>query len=168
MRNDWPIFSIYFGRKIMEFNIENIESCHIVYVQNVGAYGSAENFQLMENFKKWIVSNKLEDKKNAKGIIAIAQDDPQTTLSAKCRYELLLFTDQDFSDDSYVKTGNFKGGKYAVFTITHTSEAIQLFWKNINATIDKNQLEVLASPILERYREEVGPDKTCEFLVPIK
>lgn len=152
----------------MEFNIENIESCHIVYVQNVGAYGSAENFQLMENFKKWIVSNKLEDKKNAKGIIAIAQDDPQTTLSAKCRYELLLFTDRDFSDDSYVKTGNFKGGKYAVFTITHTSEAIQLFWKNINATIDKNQLEVLASPILERYREEVGPDKTCEFLVPIK
>lgn len=152
----------------MDYKIEILDNHRIVYVRNIGEYGSFESFQMMKNFKKWISHNSLEKNKKIDGIIGIAQDDPRTTPVKQCRYDLLLFTDQDFSKDPQVNMGNFKGGKYAVFTVIHTTEAVGSFWKNISEYISQNNLIISNSPILERYKEEEGEDKICEFLIPIK
>lgn len=123
---------------------------------------------MMKDFKKWIFYNQLENNKKTQGIVGIAQDDPRITPSEQCRYDLLLFTDKDFSQDSQVNMGYSEGGKYAVFTVTHITEAVGSFWENINEHISKTSLIVKNSPILERYKEEEGTDKICEYLTPIK
>ncbi|GMA46619.1 hypothetical protein TMUPMC115_1058 [Tetragenococcus muriaticus PMC-11-5] len=152
----------------MNYKIEILVNHKIVYVRNTGEYGSPENFQMMKDFKKWIFYNQLENNKKTQGIVGIAQDDPRITPSEQCRYDLLLFTDKGFSQDPQVNMGYFEGEKYAVFTVTHITEAVGSFWENINEHISKNDLTVKNSPILERYKEEEGTDKICEFLIPIK
>lgn len=152
----------------MNYKIEILDNYKMVYVRNVGEYGSSVNFQMMKNFKKWVSHNHLEEVKKTKGIIGIARDNPQLTPAEQCRYDLMLFTDKDFSQDSQVNMGDFEGGEYAVFTVTHTTEAVDLFWKNIDKTISQNDLTIVNAPILERYKEEEGEDKVCEFLVPMK
>ncbi|GBD66525.1 hypothetical protein Q0F97_07580 [Tetragenococcus halophilus] len=53
--------------------------------------------------------------------------------------------------------------------MTHTTEAVDSFWKNIGKTISQNHLDIIANAsILERYKEEEGEDKICEFLIPMK
>ncbi|NRR75109.1 GyrI-like domain-containing protein [Tetragenococcus halophilus] len=153
----------------MNYQIEILDNYKMVHVRNIGKYGSPENFQMMENLKKWISHNHLEEDKKTEGIIGIAQGNPQLTPVEQCRFDLMLFTDKDFSQDSQVNMGDFEGGKYAVFTVTHTTEAVDSFWKNIGKTISQNHLDIIANaPILERYKEEEGEDKICEFLIPMK
>jgi len=152
----------------MNYKIEKLDDYKMVYMRNVGEYGNSKNFQMMKDFKKWIAKNKLENIKDTRGIIGIAQDNPQTTPPEKCRYDLILFTDKDFSENLQINIGYFKGGKYAVFTITHTTEAVYSFWENLNTYILQNDLAVADQPVLERYKEEEGEDKVCEFLIPVE
>lgn len=76
----------------------------------------------------------------------------------------MLMTNKDFSKDQMVRTGHFDGRKYAVFTVTHTIEKVNLFWSQLPQMIQNNQLNMHQASIMERYREEEG---MCEFLLPI-
>lgn len=49
----------------------------------------------------------LEEDKKTEGIIGIAQGNPQLTPVEQCRFDLMLFTDKDFSQDSQVNMGGF-------------------------------------------------------------
>lgn len=139
----------------------------MVYMRNIGPYGSKKNIEMMKHFKKWINQHQLIDELKKHGIYGVPQDDPARTLPGKCRYDLMIMTNRDFSNNQMVQTGYFEGGKYAVFTVTHTTEKVNLFWCQLPDYIQNNQLNMRQAPIIERYREEEGEDKVCEFLLPI-
>lgn len=151
----------------MDYKIEVLKSSNIIYMRNVGAYGSSANFKMMANFKAWIATNNLQNELETFGIWGIALDNPQETLPEKCRYDVLLCVPNRKKFSLGIKKGVFEGGKYAVFTILHTTEAVQHFWMNIEEHIKNTNLSMRDKPIIERFKEEEGLDKYCEFLVPI-
>ncbi|MCM2987755.1 GyrI-like domain-containing protein [Bacillus safensis] len=151
----------------MNYKIELLTKMKMVYMRNIGPYGSEVNVEMMNTFKKWIKQHQLNDELKEYGIYGVPQDDPEKTPSERCRYDLMLMTNRDFSKDLMVQTGHFERGKYAVFTVTHTTEKVNLFWRQLPQMIQNNQLNMRQAPIMERYREEEGEDKVCEFLLPI-
>ncbi|MEH7731346.1 GyrI-like domain-containing protein [Bacillus safensis] len=151
----------------MNYKIEMLTNMKMVYMRNIGSYGSKENFEMMKRFKKWIKQHHLNDELKEYGIYGVPQDDPGKIPSEKCRYDLMLMTNRDFTKYQMVQTGHFEGGKYAVFTVTHTTEKVNLFWRQLPQMIQNNRLNMRQAPIMERYREEEGEDKVCEFLLPI-
>ncbi|KPN13332.1 DNA gyrase inhibitor [Bacillus australimaris] len=151
----------------MIYKIEMLPKMKMVYMRNIGPYGSEEKVEMMKTFKKWINQHLLNDELKQYGIYGVPQDDPARTSPENCRYDLMFITDKDFSKDQMVQTGYFEGGKYAVFTVAHTTEKVNLFWSQLPQMIQNNQLNIRQASILERYKEEVGEDKVCEFLLPI-
>ncbi|AOC57118.1 MULTISPECIES: AraC family transcriptional regulator [Bacillus] len=151
----------------MNCKIEILSNMKMVYMRNIGPYGSKMNIEMMKHFKKWINKHQLNDELKKHGIYGVPQDDPARTLPEKCRYDLMIMTNRDFSNDQMVQTGHFEGGKYAVFTMRHTTEKVNLFWSQLPDYIQNNQLNMRQAPTIERYREEEGEDKVCEFLLPI-
>ncbi|QLI78693.1 GyrI-like domain-containing protein [Bacillus pumilus] len=148
----------------MNCKIEMLTNMKMVYMRNIGPYGSRETVEMMKRFKKWINQHQLNDELKEFGIYGVPQDDPEKISPEKCRYDLRLMTNRDFSKDQMVQTGHFEGGKYAVFTVTHTTEKVNLFWSQLPQMIQNNQLNMRQASIMERYREEEG---VCEFLLPI-
>ncbi|MGQ7867390.1 GyrI-like domain-containing protein [Bacillus sp. FSL M8-0277] len=148
----------------MNYKIEMLTNMKMVFMRNIGPYGSKENVEMMKRFKKWINQHQLIDELKEFGIYGVPQDDPEKIPPEKCRYDLMLMTNRDFSKDRMVQTGHFEGGKYAVFTVTHTTEKVNLFWSQLPHMIQNNQLNMRQASIMERYREEEG---VCEFLLPI-
>ncbi|MGG0527460.1 GyrI-like domain-containing protein [Bacillus pumilus] len=148
----------------MNYKIEMLTNMKMVFMRNIGPYGSKENVEMMKRFKKWINQHQLNDELKEFGIYGVPQDDPGKIPPEKCRYDLMLMTNRDFSKDQMVQTGHFEGGKYAVFTVTHTIEKMNLFWSQLPQMIQNNQLNMRQASIMERYREEEG---VCEFLLPI-
>ncbi|MGG3132507.1 GyrI-like domain-containing protein [Bacillus pumilus] len=148
----------------MNCKIEILSNMKMVYMRNIGPYGSKKNIEMMKHFKKWINQHQLNDELKKHGIYGVPQDDPARTLPEKCRYDLMIMTNRDFSNDQMVQTGYFEGGKYAVFTVRHTTEKVNLFWSQLPDYIQNNQLNMRQASIMERYREEEG---VCEFLLPI-
>ncbi|MBR0590620.1 GyrI-like domain-containing protein [Bacillus sp. FSL W8-0920] len=148
----------------MNYKIEMLTNMKMVFMRNIGPYGSKENVEMMKRFKKWINQHQLNDELKEFGIYGVPQDDPGKIPPEKCRYDLMLMTNRDFSKDRMVQTGHFEGGKYAVFTVTHTTEKVNLFWSQLPQMIQNNQLNMRQASIMERYREEEG---VCEFLLPI-
>ena len=63
--------------------------------------------------------------------------------------------------------GEFPGGKYTVFLLDHTKEAIGEFWSNIFSEIERNNLSIREQPIIERYTSQMIDHHLCEILVPI-
>ncbi|APT46862.1 GyrI-like domain-containing protein [Bacillus safensis] len=151
----------------MNYKIEMLKNMKMVFMRNIGPYGSKKNLDMMKSFKKWIAQHHLNDELEEYGIYGVPQDDPERTLPERCRYDFMLMTNRDFSKDQMVQTGHFEGGKYAVFTVKHTTEKVNLFWSHLPHVIQNNHLDIRQAPIIERYREEEGEDKVCEFLLPI-
>lgn len=151
-------------REIMNYKIEIVSNMSMVYMRNIGPYGSKENVEMMKRFKQWINQHQLNDELKEYGIYGVPQDDPGKIPPEKCRYDLMFMTNRDFSKDQMVQTGHFEGGKYAVFTVTHTTEKVNLFWSQLPQMMQNNQLNMRPASIMERYREEEG---MCEFLLPI-
>ncbi|GIN74235.1 SPBc2 prophage-derived putative transcriptional regulator YosT [Bacillus sp. J14TS2] len=152
----------------MSIKIENLAAKKMAFFRNVGPYGSEENFKMMKEFKKWIRANGLSKNWFEYGVYGIAQDNPEVTSPNECRYDVIIPVDNDDEVKEPAMSGNFAGGRYAVFTITHTTEAVKEFWHNLNMEITENNLILRKAPIIERYKEEEGEDKYCEFLVPIQ
>ncbi|AMM96923.1 GyrI-like domain-containing protein [Bacillus pumilus] len=148
----------------MNYKIEMLTNMKMVYMRNIGPYGSKETVEMMKRFKKWVNQHQLIDELKGFGIYGVPQDDPGKISPEKCRYDLMLMTNRVFSKDQMVQTGHFEGGKYAVFTVTHTTEKVNLFWSQLPQMIQNNQLNMRQASIMERYREEEG---VCEFLLPI-
>ncbi len=66
------------------------------------------------------------------------------------------------------RVGEFSGGKYAVFLLDHTKEAVSEFWSNIFSEIERNNLSIREQPIIERYTSQMIDNHLCEILVPIQ
>ncbi|AET67495.1 DNA gyrase inhibitor [Desulfosporosinus orientis DSM 765] len=150
----------------MNMHIETIPSCPIAYIRQTGAYG-VQNIQTMEKLKHWAKANNLLNRKTV--ILGIAHDNPQTTPPENCRYDAcLILADKPFPAGDNVEHGEFAGGKYAVFTVKHTPEAIEKAWAEIFVLLSaKGSLPDTTRPIMERYAAKQVERHLCEICVPI-
>ncbi len=150
----------------MKSTIEHIPKLRIAYFRQIGPYGSG-NVQAMENLKAWARSKDLFNDRAV--ILGIAQDNPATTNPENCRYDTCIAIADDFSfEEGEIKAGFLIGGKYAVFQIAHTAEAVQKAWAEIFPELFGQGLQFDESrPILERYRVEMVNNHSCEICVPV-
>lgn len=149
----------------MKITIEELAESKIAYFRNVGEYGKEHNKELMESFKQWAQLNALfEDSP----IFAIPQDNPEVTPKEECRYDVCVMIPNDFHVAKPAQSGTLPGGKYAVFLLDHTKEAVSEFWGNIFSEIAKNHLSIRQQPIIERYTLQMIDNHQCEILVPIQ
>lgn len=150
----------------MTCKIEEIPRCRIAYMRQIGPYG-ANNYGLMEKLKEWAKSNGLFTKSAV--ILGISHDSPETTLPENCRYDVCIVVSDEFEiTDSSVKETELPGGRYVVFTIPHTAEAIQKAWSEVFSQLvgQGYQLDV-SRPILERYIPAMVENHLCEICLPI-
>lgn len=146
--------------------IETIPSYRIAYIRRIDPYGNG-NVQTMERLKKWAASHDLL--RDHSVILGIAHDDPATAKAESCRYDTCIVIADDYRVPSGdVKPGNIQGGRYAVFQISHTAEAVQTAWANIFPEINKNYQWDETRPVLERYTAEMVANHYCEICVPIR
>mgnify|MGYP000865340345 CR=1 FL=1 len=146
--------------------IEKMPTYRIAYIRKIGPYG-INNVQTMEQLKKWAKSNNLINGESI--ILGIAQDDPETTKPEDCRYDTCIIISDDYSvTDGYVRAGRIAGGKYAVFKIDHTAEAVQAAWINIFPELSRQAYQFDETrPIIERYIAKMVNNHECEICVPI-
>lgn len=150
----------------MKVEIEIIPSYSIAYIRHFGSYGT-DNIQTMEQLKSWAKSNKLLDNKFI--ILGIAHDNPEITKPENCRYDTCFVISDDHSvNDNDVRKGSVAGGRYAVFTISHTAEAVQKAWEEIFVELFGQGYQFDETrPILERYKAEMVNNHYCEICVPV-
>ena len=150
----------------MDFIVEKMPAYRIVYIRKVGAYG-INNVQVMEELKQWAKVNNLFDDESI--IFGIAQDNPEITEPINCRYDACIVISNDYSvSKGYVREGNIIGGKYAVFKINHTGEAVKKAWVDIFPELLRKGYQFDgARPIVERYTTQMVNNHHCEICVPI-
>jgi len=150
----------------MDINIEMISSYKIAYIRKTGPYGS-ENVQIMEQLKSWAREKDLFNESSI--ILGIAQDNPKFTEPKDCRYDTGLVVLDEFKvDNKYINFGKTIGGKYCVFKISHTVDAMQKAWMEIFSELSKRNYEFDDTrPILERYAMQMINKHYCEICVPI-
>lgn len=136
-------------------------------MRRIGAYGT-ENQQLMETFKEWLKEKELFNEDLT--ILGIAQDNPKTTVPELCRYDVGLVVDEFLDiEDARISQTIIQTGKYALFTVDHTAQAVAEFWQNLSKTCNESALVVdVSRPIIERYHYQMVADHLCEFCVPIQ
>ncbi|GAU76032.1 GyrI-like domain-containing protein [Fusibacter sp. 3D3] len=146
--------------------IEMLPAYRIAYMSNIGPYGP-ENVKLMESLKHWAMGEGLLDDQSI--LLGIAQNDPSVTKPELCRYDTGLVISVDLKlDHDAVNLGNIVGGKYCVFKISHTAEAVQKAWSEMFPKLLEAGYQIdQARPILERYKAELVNNHWCEICVPI-
>ncbi|MBU0445565.1 transcriptional regulator [Bacillus velezensis] len=149
----------------MKITIEELPETRIAYFRNVGEYGEKQNKELMETFKNWAKLNNVFDNST---ILGIPQDNPEITPKEECRYDVCVVINKDFNVKKTAHVGEFSGGKYAVFLLDHTKEAVRDFWGNISSEIERNNLSIREQPIIERYTPQMIDNHLCEILIPIQ
>ena len=147
--------------------IENLPGYRIAFIRRIGPYGT-NNVQTMSKLKEWAKENDLLN--NGSIILGIALDNPETTNPENCRYDTCIVISHDYSiTESYVNEGNINGGKYAVFIIEHTADAVQKAWGEIFPGLARQRYVFdEARPIIERYIVEMVNNHLCEICVPIR
>jgi len=150
----------------MDTVIEKIPAYKIAYIRQIGPYG-INNVQTMEKLKKWAKSNHLFNDESI--IFGIAQDNPETTKPENCRYDTCIVVSNDYSViDDYVREGDIVGGKYAIFKINHTAEAVQKAWIDIFPELLRQGYQFdEVRPIIERYIVKMVNNHHCEICVPV-
>ncbi|EHJ00457.1 transcription activator effector binding [Clostridium sp. DL-VIII] len=150
----------------MDINIEMIPSYKIAYIRKIGPYG-LENMQVMEQLKS--LSREKDLLNESSIILGIVQDDPKVTESKDCRYDACLVVFDEFeTDNKDVNFGKTIGGKYCVFKINHTMDAMQKAWIEIFSELSKRNYEVDdRRTILERYAMQMINNHYCEVCVPV-
>ena len=150
----------------MTYQIEEMSKSRIAYMRRVGPYG-AGNYALMKKFKEWAKANGLFTASAV--ILGISQDNPAATPPESCRYDVGIVVSEDFTTtDADVNVSELPGGRYAVFTIDHTAEAIQKAWGEIFVQLSaQGQQPDVSRPILERYIPAMIEKHLCEICVPV-
>lgn len=150
----------------MNIEIENIPFYRIAYIRQIGPYGQ-NNKRIMEKLKKWAKSSGLLNEQSI--ILGIALDHPKLVEPENCRYDTCLVISNDYCiHDGNISEGSILGGKYAVFKIRHTAQAVQKAWLAIFPELFKQSYQLdETKPILERYRTEMVKNHYCEICVPI-
>ena len=150
----------------MDTRTETMQPCTIAYMRRTGAYG-IECKAVMEQLKSWAKqTNNLNDDSI---ILGIALDNPEVTAPESCRYDACLVVSNNFhTDDDNVHTRKLNGGKYCVFTVAHTTEAIQQAWSTMFIEISTLEYTLdFSRPIIERYAMKMISKHLCELCVPI-
>lgn len=150
----------------MNNNVEMIPSYKIAYIRRTGSYGS-DNVQVMEKIKNWAKEKGLLNEGSI--ILGIAQDNPEITEPKDCRYDTCLVVENAIKvDNDYINFGKIAGGKYCVFKINHTIDAMQKAWMELFSELEKRRYEFdNTRPIIERYAMEMITNHYCEICVPI-
>lgn len=150
----------------MTCKIEELSASRVAYMRRIGPYGP-ENYALMAKLKEWARFNGLFTKSAV--ILGISQDNPQTTSPENCRYDVCIVIEDNFTiKDTDVKEAKLTGGRYAVFTIAHTIEAVQKAWGGIFPELSaRGQQPDFSRPILERYIPAMIDNCLCEICVPV-
>jgi DNA gyrase inhibitor GyrI len=151
---------------LLNIEIENIPDSRIAYIRQTGPYGQT-NVKIMEELKSWARNNGLLNEEAI--ILGIAHDNPELTDPDNCRYDTCLVIDENYRiNDGYVKEGRISGGKYAVFLISHTSDAVQKAWLEIFSELSRQDYQMDGTrPILERYKARLVKEHYCEICVPV-
>ncbi|KUG05382.1 transcriptional regulator, arac family [hydrocarbon metagenome] len=148
----------------MDIIIEKLPAYRIAYIRQIGPYGIS-NVQTMEELKKWAKIHRLFNDESI--ILGIAYDNPETTKPENCRYDTGIVVSKDFIDGN-IREGNIVGGKYAVFIIDHTSEAVRKAWGDIFPELLRQGHQFDETrPIIERYTGQMINNHYCEICVPI-
>ncbi len=150
----------------MDTRTETMQLCTIAYMRRTGAYG-IECKAVMEQLKLWAKqTNNLNDDSI---ILGIALDNPEVTAPESCRYDACLVVSNNFHTDAdNVHTRKLNGGKYCVFTVAHTTEAIQQVWLTMFKEISTLGYTLdFSRPIIERYAMKMISKHLCELCVPI-
>lgn len=165
MLYSWKLFVYREGDK-MTFSIENMPQNKIAYIRRIGPYG-IDNKETMEKLKSWARNNNLLNGDSI--ILGIAWDNPEIMAPENCRYDTCLIISKNCESNDYINYGNIVGGKYAVFKIEHTAEAVKEAWMNIFSELSRqNHFFDETRPIIERYTIKMVNDHFCEICVPVK
>ena len=150
----------------MKMIIEQMPLMNIVFNRNVGPYGKS-NYTTMDRIKKFANDNNLFNEDTI--IFGISRDNPETTKPEKCRYDACIVVSENFETGEHdIQKGIIEGGKYAVFIIEHTAEAIQKAWNEIFQDVLRSGYKMdLSRDILERYTGKMIKNHKCEICVPI-
>ncbi len=150
----------------MKMKIETIPSYPIAYIRQTGSYGE-KNTRTMEQLKHWAKANNLFGSKAV--IFGIAQNNPQTTPPEDCRYDACIVLEEEpVAKDDTMQYGEIAGGRYAVYTVVHTAEAVRNAWAEIfHALADNGCIPDETRPVIERYVLELVEQHLCEICVPI-
>lgn len=140
--------------------------CPIAYLRRTGAYG-AENRTVMERLLALAGQESLLGSETS--ILSIAWDDPARTLPAACRYDACLVSQEGQTlPGADVRYGSLTGGRYAVFPVPHTEQAISEAWHAIDRLLRENGCTADPDrPVMERYTPAGAQDGICEFCIPI-
>lgn len=166
----------------MEMKIEIIPPYKIAYIQHIGPYGN-DNIQTMQKLKTWAKTNGLLHDNSI--ILGIAHDNPETTKPENCRYDTcLVISDNDcignncayneaagnkVAGNENVSVGSIVGGRYSIFKIYHTAEAVQQAWLEVFPELVKQGYTFDDTrTVLERYAVDMVNSHYCEICVPIK
>ena len=150
----------------MEMIIEQMPLTIIVFKRNIGPYGQG-NYAAMERIKAFTKNNNLFNEDTI--ILGISRDNPQTTKPEECRYDACLVVSANFeTEENDMEKGIIEGGKYAVFIVEHTPEAVQKAWNSVFKEILSSEYKIdLSRDIIERYAEKMIKNNKCEICVPI-
>ena len=147
-------------------NVITLPRFSIAYLRRTGAYG-AENRAVMERLLALAGQAGLLGPEAA--ILSIAWDDPARTPPAACRYDACLVLQKGQTlPGTDVRYGSLPGGRYAVFTIPHTEQAVSEAWHTIGRLLLKTGCTADSGrPVMERYTSAGVQDGTCAFCIPI-
>ncbi|RHW34056.1 DNA gyrase inhibitor [Lysinibacillus yapensis] len=148
----------------MKFKVETFPNYRIAYIRRIGPYGP-DNIEAMEYIKKWAKEKNLLESAT---LFAIPQDRPETTLPDNCRFDACIVIPNDYDVDNSVLEGEILGGKYLVYEVKHTADAIQKAYHEIYQSLQSNGYEMDNKPILEKYTGDMTGNPSCEICVPVK
>ncbi|PLR76240.1 DNA gyrase inhibitor [Bacillus sp. V3-13] len=149
----------------MNIKVETLPKYRIAYVRQAGPYGPG-NIQAMEKLKKWAEEKNLLAE--AAIILAIPQDNPETTLPENCRYDACIVISNDYQINNSICESELSGGKYVICKVKHTAEDIQKAWAEIFPALQNSGYQIDNKPIFERYTGDMIYNDYCEICVPVK
>ena len=142
--------------------IEEFRNIRIAYMRRTGEYG-IRNKELMETFKAYLRDSNLLSADST--ILGIALDDPYSVEKENLRYDVgLVVTGKE---NIVLDVREIPDGRYAVFEIPHTAEAVSEFWSNLSSLLGKLPVD-RSKPVVERYNAAKISNHFCEFCMPLK
>ena len=80
----------------------------------------------------------------------------------------MIYSGSDKISSENVKMRKITGGKYVIFLIEHTNEAIKKAWQECFFELEKlGYLLDISKPIIERYVKKLVDKHYCELCIPI-
>lgn len=150
-----------------KLEIQNWCKTPALYMRRVGPYGP-ENHVLMETFKQWLRTHDLFTADCV--IVAAALDDPDQTAPEKCRYDICFLCPESVAKKytHEMPCQQLAAGRYAVFQIKHTVEAMQQAWNECFSYLSNiGHKPDLQKTVLERYEKQMVDNHLCELCVPL-